>query len=85
MAGAGAGAGAGGGKGSIGLLRIDLAVSGDCLGLREASREARPTIFLAELSMTREVRTGDVATGPLAAPEGVTPTARKRQSELYKA
>lgn len=50
--------------------RTDLAMRGDCLGLRDTSREARPTIFLAELSMTREVLTGDVATGVDATPAG---------------
>lgn len=50
--------------------RSDLPMRGDCLGPRDARREARPTIFLAELSMTREVLTGEVATGVDTTPAG---------------
>lgn len=57
--------------------RTDLPTRGDCLGLRDANREARPTIFLAELSMTREVLTGDVATGV-----DVTPAAGEDSSRI---
>lgn len=64
--------------------RSDLPMRGDCLGPRDARREARPTIFLAELNMTREVLTGEVATGvdttPAAGREGI----RIKIQKLYK-